>query len=188
MRATRPGVPCLPRPIGIRAETGCRQQSRTARQIRRRSTPAVKPRLLFRKTPPWQAIVFDATAGTFIINAPANTALTLGGTGITNNSGNTQIFFATTNGMATGGSIIFANNATAGALTNLITDGGAVSGNPGGKITFLNGASAGSAAISNNGGTVTGANGGITSFSNNATAGSGTFTNYGGIANGELRR
>ena len=133
-----------------------------------------------------EAIVFDATAGTFILNAPANTVLTLGGTGITNNSANTQIFFATTNGMATGGSIVFANSATAGALTDLLTDGGAVSGNPGGKITFLNSASAGSAAISNNGGTVTGANGGITSFSNNATAGSGAFTIYGGIANGSF--
>ena len=131
-------------------------------------------------------IVFDATAGTFILNAPANTALTLGGTGITNNSGNAEIFFATTNGMATGGSIIFANSATAGALTNLFTDGGAVTGNPGGQIMFLNSASAGSAAISNNGGTVSGANGGITSFSNNATAGSGAFTIYGGIANGSF--
>src|SRR5438270_8091791 len=63
-------------------------------------------------------IKFTSAASAYIITASPNLALTLSGTGITNDSGTTQTFVTQdVNGAANGGRIFFTNSATAGSST-----------------------------------------------------------------------
>ncbi len=147
-------------------------------------------------------IVFNAGASAYTITATPTFSLTLGGAGVTNNSGAVQnLVTAGVNGVQ--GRILFTNNATAGdntCFTNFgstefyntstagsaafINNGGASSGANGGNIQFFAGSSAGNGTFTNNGGAASGARGGNIKFSVGSTAGNGVFTTNGGMASG----
>ncbi|MBV9008170.1 MAG: autotransporter-associated beta strand repeat-containing protein [Verrucomicrobia bacterium] len=155
---------------------------------------------------------FSAETLTFASGAPAYTITidaigTLNiGTGIVNNSSQTQTF-AVNGQMAflagasagnamlntlsgtgsTGGTVGFYGNsfgnATAANAT-ITNQGTSVSGDSGGTTTFNQGATAGNATITSNG-TGLGAGSGSTTFQDNSTAGNATLINNGGITNFE---
>src|SRR6266487_1797183 len=116
---------------------------------------------------------YTITAGPFLTPS----ALTVSGTGITNNSGTTHNFVTGVDGANAGGGIVFTNSATAGSLTLFTNNGGAVAE---GFTVLFDTSTAASGIFINNGGAVAGAEGGSTEFFDNSTAGSGTFTNNGG--------
>ncbi len=152
-------------------------------------------------------IVFDAGASGFTITVFSdnflNGFLTIGGTGITNNSGVIQNFVADFNASTQAvGVIKFIKSATAGALTvfnnnesntqffdTASAGSGTFNNNPGhlytGDTFFFDRATAKNATIINNG-SLPGAPflGGLTMFQNEATAGNATLIAYGGLAGG----
>src|SRR5205085_8395085 len=112
----------------------------------------------------------------------AGISLSISGSGVFNNSSNTQTLIndATGSGAAGGtfgGHTIFQNTSVAGtlAITNSGSNGLASSA---GATFFQDSASAGTATITNTGGTSAGQNG-ETIFQGNATAGSATLNNNG---------
>ena len=116
-------------------------------------------------------IVFDpgASAFTVVVDTGFGLNLTIGGVGITNNSGIAQNFFSD-GGEST---LLFTNGATAGNLTFFTNNGG--SDFQGGNFTeFFNTSTAAHGTFINAGG------GGATSFFDTSTAGNGTFINDGG--------
>ena len=119
-------------------------------------------------------IAFNAGASNFTITANPGLSLTIGGGGITNNSGVTQNFMTAVSA-ASGlrGFLVFANNATVGSGIALTNKAGPSSG----ETDFLGSSSAGSATITDNGGSGNGPNGGITHFFNTSTAGNAMITN-----------
>jgi autotransporter-associated beta strand protein len=152
-------------------------------------------------------IVFEADASGFTITVFSdhflNGFLTIGGTGITNNSGVIQNFVADFNASTqTVGVIKFINSATAGALTvfnnnesntqffdTASAGSGTFNNNPGHRYTgdtfFFDNATAENATIIDNG-SLPGAPflAGLTMFQNEATAGNATLIGYGGLAGG----
>lgn len=112
----------------------------------------------------------------YTITASPASALTISGSGITNNSGVTQNFVAAGND----GLIRFTNSATAGFNTAFTTKGGEISGGVFGVTEFRDSSTAGNGSFTTNGGAVTGAFGGVTQFLDSSTAGHGAFTNNGG--------
>jgi autotransporter-associated beta strand protein len=95
-------------------------------------------------------IVFNSGASAFTITTGATATLTLINAGITDN---------------------------AAAAENFETTGSSTANMVGGQIFFLNSATAGTAAFTNNAATITNAGGGSTHFFGSARAGHGTFTN-----------
>jgi hypothetical protein len=132
-------------------------------------------------------ITFDPGASAYTITenpTAATVALTLSGSGITNNSGIAQNFVTAAMGAGHAGTIQFTNTATAGSATVFTNNGGTVSGLNGGGTFFENTATAGSGSFNSNGATVNGAFGGFTQFNTNSTAANATFTNSGGTVSG----
>ena len=128
-------------------------------------------------------IVFNAGASAFTITVSPLITLYFEGIGITNNSGITQNFVTTVNGVHQG-VINFLNSATAGSGTFFTNNGGTVSNNPGGIVEFDNTSTAGNGTFINNGAAVSGARGGATVFELGSTAGNGTVINNGGTFSG----
>jgi autotransporter-associated beta strand protein len=142
-------------------------------------------------------ITFAAGAtNPFTITASPTFALTLSGTGITNNSGVTQNLKTAVDGAANAGLIWFSNSATAGSHTTF-TNNGAMALKPqgnavGGSTQFHNNSTAGSGTFINNGSSVNETTqfggkpngGGSTEFFDNSTAANATFINNPAIANG----
>ena len=123
---------------------------------------------------------YTITAGPFLTPS----ALTVSGTGITNNSGTTHNFVTGVDGANAGGGIVFTNSATAGSLTLFTNNGGAVAE---GFTVFFDTSTAGSGIFINNGGAVAGRAGAFMEFADTSTAASGTFTNNGGAVAGAGR-
>jgi hypothetical protein len=124
-------------------------------------------------------IVFNSS--NFTITPNLGIILTIGGTGITNNSGITQNF-ATSGSGSQIASILFTNNATAGSETAFVNNGGTNNGK-GGITQFLDSSTAGNAIFTNNVGIASGA-GGTVLFNSTSTAGNAIFTNYGATTSG----
>jgi len=151
-------------------------------------------------------ITFGPEASTFTINTNGN-ALVIGGAGIVNDSGHTQVIVnnaaGLTNSGITAGSTTFEGGATAGDVT-IINNGVSSTGGGGGETAqvvvpevivpaisggvtqFLGTSTAGTATIINNGSLLAGESGGITGFSNASTAGSATIINNGGAGAGTI--
>jgi len=87
---------------------------------------------------------FNPGASAFTITAPPMLTFTISGVGITNNSGTTQNFVTTVDGVGNHGSINFSNSATAGNAT-LIANGGG--GSIGGAILFSGNSTGGTARV-----------------------------------------
>jgi autotransporter-associated beta strand protein len=151
-----------------------------------------------------ESITFQPGASAFTIATTGNVVLTVQGTGIVNNSGDTQTiindvllneFF-----VASAGSTNFLNSSTAGNATitnynvnlnlpglavgstkffNASTAGNATINNFGGDTEFLNSSTAGNATITNIGI-------GFTQFLNTSTAGNATISNFGGVGTGNF--
>jgi autotransporter-associated beta strand protein len=118
----------------------------------------------------------SAATNPYTITVSPDVTLTVSGAGITNNSGTGQ-FFETAANQTKGGTIIFANSATAGTTGINSNEGGSVvfadnstaanagiSANDGGSVVFTDNSTAGSAGIS--------CNQGFATFTDNSTAGS----------------
>lgn len=121
-------------------------------------------------------VVFSVGGGTlYTITASPTLAFTLGGSGITNNSGITQTFVAAGNN----GMILFANSATAGVNTAFTTNGGEIGGGDFGLTKFADSSNADHGVFTTNSGTVSTAFGGATQFVDSSSAGSGTFITNG---------
>ncbi len=130
-------------------------------------------------------IVFNPGASAFTINViPKFSYISIGGAGITNNSGITQNFVSDIDPARQQGLLVFANSATAGSLTLFTNHGGTVSDDGGSATLFTATSSADHGTFINNGGAVRGAIGGFVGFSATATAGNGTFTAQGGAVSG----
>jgi hypothetical protein len=128
------------------------------------------------------SIVFDSGANAFTITASPALFLTISGNGITNISGITQNFVTAGSSSIGGGFIGFTNSATAGSMTVVTNNGGAVNAGAGGETIFFSTSTAGGATLTNNGGTVNGADGGVILFDDSSTASGATITNNGGAA------
>jgi autotransporter-associated beta strand protein len=87
---------------------------------------------------------FNPGASAFSITAAPMLTFTISGVGITNNSGTTQNFVTTVDGVGNHGSINFSNSATAGNAT-LIANGGG--GSIGGAILFSGNSTGGTARV-----------------------------------------
>ena len=140
------------------------------------------------------SIVFAAGAPVYTISAPEALTLTIGGSGLTNNSGVVQQFVSAPGRTVTnvnqggylyptstpGGTIAFVNAASAGANV-LFTNLGVVNiaNFYVGTTTFANSSSAATASFVNAGSAVANGGGGRTIFTDTATAASATFTNNG---------
>ena len=130
------------------------------------------------------SIVFNSGASAFTITVMPGSTLTVSGTGIIKNSGQTQNFITEVDDFLNGGdggSISFTGAATAGAGSVFSVRGS--EGNyaaQGGHIDFYNSSTAGSGSFINTGSAY--AHGGVASFRDSSTAAAGTFTNYGGAA------
>ena len=137
-----------------------------------------------------RGIVFNPGASSFTINIDPPVQefqLSIGGAGITNNSGVAQHFVTADDAGGALGEIIFGDNATAGSLTTFTNKGGVLGGSfgAGGGIFFQgSNATAGHATFTNNAGAVVGAGGGFINFLSTSTAGDGTFTNDGAAVSG----
>jgi len=117
------------------------------------------------------SLVFDPGAATYLITARPGKALTISGTGITNNSGQLQSFATMINGAGSPGEIFFLNGTGAGSNTTFLNQGGGALGN---GTSFFDTATAENGAFTNAGGSVFG---GLTQFFDSSTAGNGTFIN-----------
>jgi autotransporter-associated beta strand protein len=126
------------------------------------------------------ALVYNAGASAFTITANPSVALTLAGTGITNNSGTTQ------NLVVEGpfGIIDFTGSATAADAT-VVAEGGTVEGFYGGNIGFHDHSTAGNATIILDHGIKTGRGatvGGLGAFYDSAGGGTARFICNGGLS------
>ena len=127
------------------------------------------------------SILFSNGGATaYSITVGNSIALTISGSGITNNSGIIQNFVV----RGTEGVIRFANDAAAAFNAAITTHGAEVSGPFAGLTEFRDSSSAENASFTTNGGAVEGAFGGVTQFLHNSTAAQGTFTNHGGAVTG----
>jgi autotransporter-associated beta strand protein len=117
---------------------------------------------------------YSAEGSAFTTTVPGILALTLSGSGITNNSGVMQNLVADANSSG-GGSITFTNSATAGVLTTFNVRSPVVTGHAGGALTFEDTSSAGEAVIITDGPVVTNGTTAVTSFHQSATAGNATL-------------
>lgn len=142
-------------------------------------------------------IVFSSGASAFSITDIYG-VLTIGGAGITNNSGVTQNF------MASSGTLEFRNSATAGSATLFTTPeysttsffdtasaGSAAFVNSNdsgsrepGSVQFFQNSTAANATFTNPGTDIVGGLGGVISFYDSSTAAQGTFTNGGSVPSG----
>jgi autotransporter-associated beta strand protein len=131
------------------------------------------------------AIAFTpAATNPYTITASPGLTLTIGGVGITNNTGSTQNFVTAVDGTGSRGQIIFTNSAAVGGSTTFTNNGASVNGNLPAGTWFLATSSAGNGTFVNEGGAVSGNSlfqGGFTAFVDSSTAGDGSFTNDGGI-------
>jgi len=123
--------------------------------------------------------VFNSGANASAFTITDEFALTISGVGITNNSGITQNFVATSDSLG----IRFSNSATAGTLTRFTNNGSAVSGAFGGVTAFLDSSTADNGTFTNNRGT---GDGGSTEFQSSSTAGSATINNNAGTVGGAV--
>jgi hypothetical protein len=120
-------------------------------------------------------IVFNSGASAFTITTNPLLALTISGTGITNNSGITQNFASAVDGSGQTSFIQFTNSASAGSATVFTNVAGfGITGSSGATV-FLNSSSAGGATFVNRSGEF----GGAVFFRDSATASNGTFSNNG---------
>ena len=117
------------------------------------------------------SLVFNPGAAIYSISPRPGNALTISGTGITNNSGQLQSFATTITGSGKPGEIFFVNSASAGSGTAFLNQGGGSFGN---GTSFFDAATADNSAFTNAGGSVFG---GLTQFFDSSTAGNGTFIN-----------
>jgi hypothetical protein len=131
------------------------------------------------------SIVFDSGASAYTVttNTSASTqfGLTISGTGIVNDSGETQNFVTSNNGGL--GFVQFMNSATAGTMTSFTIRGGLTGAGAGSELDFFNTSTATSANVTTNGGT-SGFGGGVTRFFDNSTAAHAVFTTNGGMGGG----
>ena len=155
-------------------------------------------------------IVFNPGASSFSIDASNTGTLTISGTGITNNSGIVQNFFASNSDASFNQqSLEFRGNASAGTNTNITNAGNATFGVTGGwtyfrdqsdadhatfvnyggaaggpisngRLFFYNFSTASQAHITNQCGIARGAAGGLLDFVDHATAANATIVNIGG--------
>lgn len=122
-------------------------------------------------------IIFNPSANAYTVVPANDTLLTLSGRGIVNNSTTVQTFVLGELVVGQLASILFANAASAGTNTVLVTHSGLSIGADGGFILFRDNSTADHAVITNN------CEGpgfaGITQFHDNASAGNATFHNKG---------
>jgi len=119
--------------------------------------------------------VFTPGASAFTIDSDREYfggTLTISGVGITNNSGSTQTFESSDEGL-----ISFTNNATAGSLTAFTIYGLGGCNGGAGFASFSGTSSAGNGTFTNLAGTCSEAPGSSTSFFDSSTASNGTFIN-----------
>jgi autotransporter-associated beta strand protein len=129
-------------------------------------------------------IVFAPGASAYSIDSDGPTGLTISGAGITNNSSNVQNFVAGGPITAYGGTINFANSATAGNST-LFTITGPTSSTNQGTMSFGGSSTAGNASFVLGGGGGTTSNvGGTIYFNDSSNLANGSFTLEGGLASG----
>jgi fibronectin-binding autotransporter adhesin len=117
------------------------------------------------------ALEFNPGAPIYLITPRPGNALTVSGTGITNNSGQLQSFATMVTGSGKPAEIFFVNSASAGSSTAFLNQGGGSLGN---GTSFFDTATAGNGTFTNAGGSVFG---GLTQFVDSATAGNATFIN-----------
>jgi autotransporter-associated beta strand protein len=132
-------------------------------------------------------IVFTGAVGTnpYTITAPPGLRLTISGTGITNNTGTSDLQnFVTAGSVGPGGLIEFTNNATAGFNTHFTNNAGEAITGIGGVTFFHDSSTAANGTFINNGATVSGVGGGATAFSENSHAANGTFVDNGATVAG----
>lgn len=130
------------------------------------------------------AIVFNAGGSAFTITARPTFTLTLSGTGIINNSGNTQNVVADADVVGNLGRVFFTGIATAGSNTAFTNSGSTLVSTWGGLTAFHDNSTAGYGAFTNYGALGDHAGAGQTIFYNSSTASHGTFTNIGGTIYG----
>lgn len=130
------------------------------------------------------SIVFNPAASAFTTTISPGLGLTISGTGIINNSGNTQNFVSSVDGGGSFGALLFTNSATAGTNTVFTNSGGTVAFSFTGYTEFFNTSSAGSGTFINNGGTGANTFGGFTDFFDTSDAGSATLIANGGSGGG----
>ena len=106
-------------------------------------------------------VLFTNTAQAYTVTI--GDAFIVNGTGIINNSGNTQNFISTSNGI----NMVFQNSSTASGGTGAVT----ITNNSGGTVSFLQNSTAGTASI---------INGSFLTFEDSANAGSAQITNNAG--------
>jgi len=131
--------------------------------------------LSFSATTQVGSLLFNAGANGYSIVTSSTFSLTISGSGIVNNSANTQSFAAAVDGAGGFGLITFNNFATAGRNTVFDVLGATFTGASGGDIEFRDSSNAGSGVFTLYG-SAGGAGGGIVGFSDKASAGSGAFT------------
>ena len=133
-------------------------------------------------------IVFNPGASAYTITTSMSFTLTISGTGIVNNSGVTQNFVAPISGPSgsfTLSRILFTNSATAGNSTLFTIHGAAAEAINGGRITFRDNSTAGSATIISNGSSHPAASGGHLHFEGTSSAGNATLIANGGVNGGQ---
>jgi autotransporter-associated beta strand protein len=124
------------------------------------------------------SLTFSATVVPFTVHIDAGISLSISGTGVINNSSNTQSLIndPSAGGML-GGHTVFQNSSMAGTIAISNNGGNGIASSPG--ITFFqDSSSAGAATITNNQGTSAGQNG-ETIFQGSATGGMATLNNHG---------
>ncbi len=127
-------------------------------------------------------MIFQPGASAYVIGtAPNGAVLTMSGTGVTNNSGISQII-ATLPTFAGPGGIIFANSASAGSQMTY-TNNGVSFGDPP-EIDFLDSSSAGSGTFTNSGSFAAGVGGSLVIFADSSAAGQANFINNGSTVAG----
>ena len=121
-------------------------------------------------------IVFNATAAPYTVSVSAPITLTISGTGITNNSANSQSFVADPGTIASESIVLtFENNASAGSGTIFTANGAHLRFGAGAEILFRDNSSAGTGLFLPQDGTVDGGFGGKISFEGNASAANASF-------------
>jgi len=121
-------------------------------------------------------IAFDPNANSYTITCQPDTALTVVGQGVSNNSGISQNVLVATGDVRGRGIISFKQGASAGDRMSYTVDGGKSPG-PGALVGFFSDATAGSATFIANSSYGGSAVGGLIQFYDNSTAGDGTFIN-----------
>lgn len=130
-------------------------------------------------------ITYSLGGSAIATTVPAPFGLTFSGVGITNSSGQMQVFQTSVGEDARKAVISFNSNATAGDLTTFINLSPISQQVIGGLLAFNDSSSAGHASVINQG-SGNGVFGGQTEFHNQATAGEATFTCLPGALNGGM--